>query len=342
MANPFFQLSPELRNMVYDNLFAKEEATPVDNKLAIFMISHNLHLEASTYFYARHHRAFDMRTVVNTSATMLPPMADAYVRFLKHVDISMPAGCASSLSVQQTARRLTALTAINANLEMITFHIGRADGIPTIMNNRLNDSVLDMSHPLVEALRQILNTGTSKKIRIRLSEAWLAKGVGAELRSAFGARIEFVEIIGDKLKPVVGLSQLERQSKGFFMSSPLKLFSDDVGSDIDPSNPSPPDSGVSLLSFLSLESDVLPTLLNDMDFGTDDIDDADDEPALDDSEESLSDLEDMDLDEELEPINEAEAAQITTNFMEMETEMLGAEANASSVRILTIMAPDYL
>jgi hypothetical protein len=349
-----FWATPELRNLVYREIFADgannhPSTNAFDyNKLAVFSASPLLHLEASTYFYATTQPSFHMMIPTFPTATMLPPIADQYVRFLKHFDIFMSAGCGASPTVQETAKRLAALTSIGANFEEITFHIGAAEDISPLLNARLDDSVLDMSHPLVVALRHILETNTSNSIRIHLLGAWLATGVAAELQSSFGTRIQFVEAESNGVAAVAMLSRVERGLRDRCSTTPLRILSENFLLNYDSGHLSSASSDVSLNSFIGVDADVF---LDEFSLDGTDTDTADDDDLLitdtakmeaEDVEDDLSDLHDMDIDELLEAIDPDEVAAIMVNMREVEMGILDAQSNAASMAFMAIVAPEYL
>ncbi|KAF2650561.1 hypothetical protein K491DRAFT_128645 [Lophiostoma macrostomum CBS 122681] len=225
------RLPSELRNMVYGELFFNEDKTihgnrKEQNKLAIFATSRLYHHETSSFFYARSHFILEGGPKpADGAATILPPISDRYVRYLKQVTIVVNTGHTSLPPVREAAATLTALIDAEASFEEVTIRIKPPQGIPMFSNSRFDDSIMDANHSIVGALERILSAQIAKIIRIELCHTWFGPGIATRLNDLFmsgpsttsGKHLLFIKGDEPSQKSVIhDLSECERPGRGIY------------------------------------------------------------------------------------------------------------------------------
>lgn len=262
-------LPPEMRNSVYRELFLfsdQREAIHVDslrqNSLAFFTTSHQYHDEAASFFYTNNHFAVDGDTISTDGATLLPPIADRYVPYIKRLTLSLRSGPTDVPRVQQAADRILYLMTIGASVEEITINISASPGLGGFLNDRFDDSVMDKSHCYVDALTRLISSRVSKQIRIQLDHAWFGPSVATCLKALSDehansrTRPSLSFFIGSSLSPeipVTDLKKCERALRNRYFHSPAALFDSEHALSNSTSDSSEPlDSPTSTTSLSSL------------------------------------------------------------------------------------------
>ncbi|KAI4639547.1 uncharacterized protein J4E78_010874 [Alternaria triticimaculans] len=188
----FDDFPAELRNMVYDQLLRdRHTQQPTHNSLALFTVSHQLHLESTSYFYKNN----PISTVapsspINASATVLPPIADRYLRFLSRLNVSATIGRANPERERKIADTIASLATIGAAFEDLEICI--QSSLSRLTNSRVDDSVLHASHPITVSLRRLLDSRVAKVLRLDLHKVWFAPGIAQDLHVRYGTRLQFV------------------------------------------------------------------------------------------------------------------------------------------------------
>jgi hypothetical protein len=359
----FTDLPPELRNAVYDELHESRCRKPykrIDNELALFTVSKQLHDESTSYFYQNNTMAIDTSFPATDTATILPPIADKYLRFLRRLTIYAAVEEAKSPSTQKVANIIASLAAIGANFDPLLIHL--RSPISKLLNSRVDDSVMAADHPVAAALRQLLDSGVAKTVLIELKNAWFAPGVAQTLAARYHTRLQF----NIANRPATNPCAMERSLTGFYRSTHLTQLGFD---DEDIANARPPAASSSCSSPVSLTSCVsaafadLDTFsVTSFQLGSDDdvkgestdesstdedsfFDGIDIEeweaatevPELDGLQDLDENLED-DEDEEMEDVPQEDIDAIMTNM----EETAHHDANGADVSYMTMFAPDLL
>ncbi|KAF1911924.1 hypothetical protein BDU57DRAFT_564480 [Ampelomyces quisqualis] len=368
----FSDLPCEMRNALYDQLL-RGQTQPrhvPQNELALLAVSKQLHAESASYFYQHNHFTIDTRTTLTGTATVLPPIADKYLRFLKRLTLHVPIGPLTTARTRRVAVTIAALSAIGAQFTELNLHF--TSTMSRMLNTRVDDAKLESKHPITEALRKMLCANVAAKLRIQLDDVWFAPGVAQALQEAFGPQLEFYHQESRVCEP----SELERSLTGRHSSTHLTDLSlnpeeamtmnalDDLESprSAPSSLPSSHHSAFAELDTFSVSS---------FEFGSDeaDIEDNDgptrcdihdgEEPFFNDNDieewsactqeeqessddEMLDDIEDLDNnddeDEDMEDVPNAEFQAIIDNMQEVAHHM----ANDEDVTYMTNFAPELL
>ncbi|KAF9697975.1 hypothetical protein EKO04_004363 [Ascochyta lentis] len=183
----FTDLPAEMRNMVYHGLL------PGSKSLALLRTSKLIHQEAAPYFYQHNLFTISLPATHSEGATILPPIANRYLKYLRQLTICMTVGRPGSANTQETARSIAALTGIGANLDILNFRF--SSKISTLLQSRVDDSVLHNEHPITYALRTLLTFDVAKQVRVELDNVWFATDVIRDLRSEFGERLGVLNTI---------------------------------------------------------------------------------------------------------------------------------------------------
>jgi hypothetical protein len=359
----FTDLPPELRNAVYDELHESKCRKPykrIDNELALFSVSKQLHDESTSYFYQHNTMAIDTSFPATDTATIIPPIADKYLRFLRRLTIYAAVEEAKSPSTQKVANIIASLATIGANFDQLHIHL--RSPISKLLNSRVDDSVMTVYHPVTTALQHLLNSGVVKTVFVELKNAWFAPGVAQALAAGYDTRLQF----NIANRPAANRCAMERSLTGFYRSThliQLGLDDEDIASARSPTASSSCSSPVSLTSCVSAAFADLDTFsVTSFQLGSDDDEKGEptDESSTDegsffdgiDIEEweaatqvpepgDLQDLdEDMedDEDEEMEDVPQEDIDAIMTNM----EETAHHDANEADVSYMTMFAPDLL
>ena len=284
---------------------------------------------------------------------VLPPIDDRYVRFIKKITVNLRAGFPALHSVQAAASRLTRLSGTGIELEAITLAIGAAEGVSPIMNTIWDDSIIPLDHPIVAAFAHLLETGAAKVVQLRLQGAWLANGAAAQLKARFGSRLQFAATDGTVIAETDSLSQLERTSTGK-TASRIALGAAVEDRFFDPAQPSPISdpgfAGLTIGDLFGADADWEGDEDEEMTDIGEEFDMADEEEFITDDEtnetqemeeDDLADI-DVDLDEDLMPIDEDEFDHYADSYNEMARQQSIRREGSASVRFLINMAPELL
>jgi hypothetical protein len=367
-------LPPELRNAVYDELHDSKRRKPykrIDNELALFTVSKLLHAESTSYFYQHNAMAVDASSPTTDTATILPPIADKYLRFLRRLTVYAAVEEAKSPSTQKVASIIASLATICANLEQLHIHL--RSPFSKLLNSRVDDSVMDVDNPVTVALRHLLDSGVAKTIFVEVKNAWFAPGVAQTLAARYDTRLQF----SLANRPVSDPCAMERSLTGFYRSTHLTILGlddEDIANALSPTASSPCLSPISLASPVSAAFADLDTFsVTSFQLGYDDNVDAEKGESADESntdegpffdgidieeweaatevpeEDDLQDLdegmeddvdEEMedDVDEEMEDVPQEDIDDIMYNT----EECADHAANDADVSYMTMFAPDLL
>ncbi|KAF1850386.1 uncharacterized protein K460DRAFT_252641, partial [Cucurbitaria berberidis CBS 394.84] len=356
----FNELPAELRNVLYAGLLRNSH--PAGNELAIFMVSKQIHEESTSYFYQHNNIAIYAPSTTTGAATILPPIADKYIQFLRRLTIYTLTGQARTPSVQKAATTIASLAAIGTQLDELSITI--MSPLSHFLNSRVDDSILDISHPITVALLQLLASGVAKTTCIELKNAWFAPGVAHTLHAKFGSRLRFSISDAHTMDP----ASLERPLTGRYSSkylTTLDLSYEDLDSCSIPrtsissmpsSLPSSVCSALADLDTFSVSSfemkfeneaakDELGESSNERDtseqpFFTDDDIEEWQASTLEFEQEDVDNLQDMDLDvdEEMEDVPQGDVQMFMNNLEETAHHV----ANTADVTYLANFAPDLL
>ncbi|KZM27433.1 uncharacterized protein EKO05_0010723 [Ascochyta rabiei] len=192
----FTNLPAEVRNIIYDELCT--------DGLAVLRTCTLVHQEAASYYYQRNPFTVSLPAVHSKGATILPPMADRYLTYLRQLTLCTSIGRPELADTREVARSIVALTRTGTHLEVLTLVF--SSKISPILQTRIDDSVLHDTHPITHALRALLLFDVAKQVRVELENAWFAAGVVDDLRSEFGDRLEvFTAVQGEAFeRPLTG------------------------------------------------------------------------------------------------------------------------------------------
>lgn len=197
MAN-FDKMPAELRNLVYEELFQNSKRhdshQQSNDARALFTVSRQLHDETTSYFYQHNVMTVDATAKTSDAATLLPPLADKYLRYLRRLRMYATTGQAKMPSVQSSASMIASLTTIGAHLDEL--HIVICSHLSNLLNSRVDDSTLDAEHPITVAIYQLLTSNVAKHVYVELKNVSFATGVAHALHSQFGSKLSFVNSKG--------------------------------------------------------------------------------------------------------------------------------------------------
>lgn len=362
MAN-FDDMPAEIRNMVYDLLLHRRPlaaAPQTANELALFTVNKELHYEASSFFYRHNHINVDTAAPFMETATVLPLVADHYVKSIRCLTLYSYGDAATSQATQQTAKIIAALVSAATNLEELTLDL--TSPLSPFLNIRVNDSVIDAAHPITVVLRELMDSRPNLFVRINVRDVWFASGIAQTLHKTYGDRIAFQT---DNV-PAPDPTLLERQCIGQYLSNHL-IYLEEACRNIPGSNDdqscspssgflltlSPISSPFSELDTFSAASFGTTSFFHDAEakadsdakvaFDEDDILDltechwSDNVTAEGDEEEDLADM-GVDLDMDMETISDSELVHIMSNVRDIEAHV----ANERDVDYLANFAPHLL
>ncbi|KAG9187148.1 hypothetical protein G6011_05019 [Alternaria panax] len=238
----FDNLPAEVRNTVYGQLLDRCHPQQTHTALALFGLSKQIGQESTSYFHQHNTFAITIASPANDSATILPPIADKWIRYLRRLAVYITTAGANSERERKIASTIASLATIGAKFENL--YIRMDSSLSRLTNSRMDDSVLHAQHPITIALRQVLDANVAKVIRLELHGVWFAPGTGQALHAQYGTQLQFFA----GRKPVADPCVLERFLTGSFVSSHLiSLGVDDEAianaySPGDESSPSTPSS----------------------------------------------------------------------------------------------------
>jgi hypothetical protein len=363
MAN-FNDLPAEIRNALYGQLMTEESIAQhrTQNAFAMFTVCKQLHEESSSYFYQHNAIAIDTPSTATSAATILPPVADKYLRFLNRLTLHGLTGQSSMSRTREVATAIASLSCIGAQFSELNILI--TSSLSQLLNSRVDDSILDDKHPITEAIRTVLQARVAKKFRLQLQNTWFAPGVAHGLQATFGSQIEFYE----RETRCHDISVLERPLVGRYSSVHLTDLGlgDETIADVSHSNnySSTPSSLRS--SLCSAFSNLDTFSVSSWELGSEEAgaqacgdsfkagNDASEHPFFtdDDIEEwsasttaegedndgILGDLEDLDEDEEMEDVSQ----EVVQAFMHNMEEVAHHEASEDDVEYMVNFAPELL
>jgi hypothetical protein len=361
----FTDLPPELRNAVYDEIHESKRRKPyrrTENELALFTVSKQLHDESTSYFYQNNAMDADVASPTTDAATILPPIADKYLRFLRRLAIYATVDVAKSPSAQNVGSIIASLATIGANFEQLHIHL--RSPFSKLLNSRVDDSVMNADHPITVALRHLLGSGVAKTIFIELKNAWFAPGVAQAFAAPYGTRLQ----LSLANRSMTGPCVMERSLTGFYRSTHLTslgLDDEDIAASRSPATAPPSSSPVSIASSLSAAfADLDSFSVSSFQLGSDDDDDAEKGESTDESnadqgsffdgidveewavtevfeQDDLEDLDEsmeFDEDEEMEEMPQEEIDAIMHDI----EETAHHAASIADVSYMTVFAPDLL
>ncbi|KAH7069616.1 hypothetical protein BKA63DRAFT_86010 [Paraphoma chrysanthemicola] len=240
----FIDLPPECRNSLYHELLGSEiqPQRRIPHELAMLTVSKQIHEESSSYMYQNNNIVIDAPSDATESATILPPISDRYLRYLRTLTIQAFAGPGILQRTRKVATAIASLASIGARFTALTFLF--TSPLSHLLTSRVDDTVMDQTHPITAALRSVLESDVAEVVRIQLDHVWFAPGVARHLKSDFGARVEFT-VNGNHAHD---METLERPLTGRYSSTHLVVLgldAVDVGMTPAPkSTPSSPPSSL--------------------------------------------------------------------------------------------------
>jgi hypothetical protein len=268
-------LPSEVRNLMYDTLFAhNREAIIVNsvapNTLAPLATCRWFYQEATSYFYSRNHFAFEGIPNQTATSSVFTPTPDRFVGNLKRVSLALRTGHTDQPRVQAAAKRITSLIYTRANFDEINITLRAVEGLSPLMNTWFDDSIMDMDHCIVKAIVRILQAQITKVLRIRLEGAWFAPNVATDIVKSRKTT--------DGLVFLLTTNDHERALHGRYSFSLFDLFSDDSSSSSN--SQTPPDSAIPFDSFPDMDLDSNEEEPDDKeeDLEDEDLDDVDADP----------------------------------------------------------------
>lgn len=217
-------LPAELRNRLYAELLRGSGSSVGNNHpCALFSVSKQLHNETASYWYQHNVIAIDAFSEPSAAATLLPPLPDQYLRYIRRLYVYVFTGQANTQVVKNASRLIATLATIDVQLDEVTFVIFAK--MSDLLTSRVDDSVLDTNHPITSALRQLLKSNVAKKVHIELHKAWFASGIAHSLVHRFGSKLDFVDRNGQ----AVELTTVEKPLTGRYSSTHLTALDLDDG-----------------------------------------------------------------------------------------------------------------
>ena len=203
----FFDLPSEIRNVVYNNMRADDATSPAqgNSNLCMWAASRQLHQEVTSHFYQHSHFSTTLLNPQTHDATILPPIPDRYLKYLRQLTIRTTIGQPNPTSIDKVADSITALGDVGATFEVLCFEL--SSKISEALGMCVDDPVLHTDHPITYALRTVLAFGIAKTVQVELKNVWFASGVLDELRSGLSSgRLEvFTDTENKKIeRPLIG------------------------------------------------------------------------------------------------------------------------------------------
>jgi hypothetical protein len=360
----FFKLSPELRNLIYRELLDSENkvTNPITNSstsaFALFRTSRYIHAEMSTFYFATGQFVANICSCGAPTPYIFPSVPDRYLGLIKHFHIKLRTGCGLFPAVQETAKKLTRLASVAERLEDVSITIRAAEGLSSVLNSRMDDSVMDVSHPITVALRHMLDTKASRIVHLRLENAWFATGVAAELQADFGHRLRILPVDDDgNSSATTSARSYERDLTGYSSISVLQnLMLPATDTDQDGLSSSPfldassntslgPDPDLVEPSMNTRfdnqeEYDIYldPCMITDFDNDGDD----DSKLTVDTEGKDVTVSDDINIDEDLLPIDQDEVEAMATAWEASEDDDSDYVMTGINIKFLVILAPQCL
>jgi hypothetical protein len=368
----FLHLPCEIRNSVYEEALGSGRNIDFrdQDELVPFAVSKQVRDESASYFYQHNAVTVYAPAAATGTATILPPIIDRYLRFLRRLTINATVGRSTMPETRKAATAIAALAGVGAQFAELNIRI--ESSLSRILNSRVDDSVMGSNHAITLAIRTVLQSNVAKVIRIQLEGAWFAPGVAQTLKAAFSTQLEFVaddenggkELI-DASKPE---SKLERLLFGRYSNThlpDLDFSNQDItdmssGSDSGSSASTPSTllssccSAFSDLDAFKVSSsgpgsddkeneDRNDSVMGDNDtsepfFSLDDIEEWSGEEEQGMGDEALDDMDDLDEDAEMEDVTQGDFDAFVHNQRELANEI----ANDEDITYMTNFAPDLL
>jgi hypothetical protein len=362
MTNFVDVLPAEVRNRLYKQLMTEENTS--SNALALFTVSKQVHQEASSFYYQNNAVTINTPSTSTGAATILPPVADRYLRYLKRFTLHALAGQSNMPRTRKVAAAIASLSCIGAQFSELSIVV--TSSLSQVLNARVDDSVLEDNHPITEAIRIVLRARVAKTFRLYMQNTWFAPGVARNLQTTFGSQVEFYE----RETRCHDMSSLERSLIGRYSSMHLTSLGlgdeNTTATNYDNSSTSTPSSLRSSLgsAFSELDSFTVTSWESGLDeaeakAGGDSSMDDDDagEPSFftdddledwsastttghddDDHDEVLGDLDDLDEDEEMEDVSQEDILDVMNNLQEIANH----QANEEDIEYMVNFAPHFL
>ncbi|KAL5386196.1 hypothetical protein DPSP01_004279 [Paraphaeosphaeria sporulosa] len=297
--------------------------------LALMNTSKQLHLEAGSRFYANNPFIVRVPAPSVPGATVLPPVNDRYLPFLKDLGVEISAGCATRPRVQEIAAAITRLTTIGAEFDRVSFLIQFPPELSFFLQDRYDDPILDKSHPITTALHNLLDSGVSKVVHIWMNGAWFAPGLATSMKARYCSGLKFM-LINEEHK-IIELGDpfvYERAPTGLCSCTPIKIFGmiEDSGDDLNTVVGLDLDMGEHTLELH--RTDHEPFLGVDEDINTK-------------AEEDLTDEDDIDM-EDLIAFDPADVDAIEENWNQTFSLLDHEEMMTKEIEFLVVMAPHML
>ncbi|KAL6154212.1 hypothetical protein ACJBU6_07491 [Exserohilum turcicum] len=364
----FSDIPAELRNVIYGELLLKSQAHislerfSNGNHLSLFAVSKQLHHETTSYFYQHNQITIDPMSPKTETATILPPIADRYLRFLRQLKIAAMVSEANSSTHQRLANTIASLATVGANFEDI--HIAIQSTLSRLVTPMVDDSILGSNHPVTAALRLLLGSGVAKVVRLQLVQVWFAPLVAQNLKSQYGDRILFLDAEG----VAQNARSVQKPWNGVYVGTHMTALGLDIEAVVDalsPSHGSPSSMPSSISSSVGSAFSSLDTFsVTEFELGCEDAknEESKDESANDDSFFSGINIEEWDAstqvteqhdllgseemevdddvsdDEELEDVSQEDFDAIMGNM----EDMANYEANQCDMTYMTNFAPELL
>ncbi|KAF2623523.1 hypothetical protein BU25DRAFT_414277 [Macroventuria anomochaeta] len=189
----FTNLPAEMRNIIYGKLLTDAVANPVrlNDTFSLLTTSRPVHEEAASYFYQ--HNTFTVSLPATThnqerssqDATILPPISDKYVKYLRHLTIDVRLNISRA---PDCANHLAALA--NLDTALFTLTLNLSSNTSRVLTNRVDDCVLHAKHPITLALQHLLSSNLAQSVRINLNNVWFAPGLATQLQTEFKYSLE--------------------------------------------------------------------------------------------------------------------------------------------------------
>jgi hypothetical protein len=370
----FLELPSEIRNAVYEEVFGSGRNIDFRNQdeLVPLAVSKQTRDESASYFYQHNAVTIYAPTTANGNATILPPIADKYLRFIRRLTIHATIGHSTISETRKVATAIAALAGVGAQFAELNIRI--ESRLSRILSSRVDDCTMGSNHAMTLAIRAVLQSNVAKIIRIQLEGVWFAPGVAQTLKAAFSTRLEFVADDANGEKVSINISNLganlERSLIGrdaITHLTDLDFSSQDItdmssGSELGSSASTPSTllssrcSALADLDMFKVSSsgpdsdekeyeDRNDSVMGDDDtsepfFGLDDIEEWSNEVELGPGgeDENLDDLEELDEDEEMEDVPQEDFDALAHNQRELAYGM----AIDEDITYFTNFAPDLL
>jgi hypothetical protein len=364
----FLHLPCEIRNSVYEEVLGSGRNIDFRNQdeLVPFAVSKQVRDESASYFYQHNAVTVYAPTAATGTATILPPITDRYLRFLRRLTVNVTVGQSTTPETRKVATAIAALAGVGAQFAELNIRI--ESSLSRVLNSRVDDSVMGSNHAITLAIRTVLRSDVAKIIRIQLEGAWFAPGVAQTLKAAFSTQLEFVADDETGGKKSINASKLERlligrysnthlpdldftdqditdmssgSNLGSSASTPSTLFSSRslAFSDLDAFKVSSSGPG----SYEKENEDRNDSVMGDDDtsepfFSLDDIEEWSGEEEQGMGDEVLDDMDDLDEDAEMEDVTQGDFEAFVHNQRELANEI----ANDEDITYMTNFAPDLL